>query len=166
MAEEALALGGPSPYGAIPTPPEPKKGLFGGSKPAPGPSLEVMGLTEQINGLAARIRVSEERFNELRKKLLFIEQNMLANHKKLIGDLKESNGEVDELRHKLVEAEDRIITIIKELRLTARKSDMDVMRRYIEFWDPVKFVNAEQVERIVRDILEEQGMLLTDDHNI
>ena len=166
MAEEALALGGPSPFGTVPTPPEAKKSIFGGSKPAPGPSLEVLGLTEQLNGLAARIRVSEERSNELRKKLLFIEQNMLSNHKKLIGDLKESNGEIDEVRHKLAEVEDRVITIIKELRLTARKSDMDVMRRYIELWDPVKFVNAEQVERIVRDILEEQGMLLKDDQNI
>ena len=84
MADEALALGGPSPFGPAPVPPE-RKGFFGGAKPAPGPSPEVTGLSEQINGLAARIRVSEERFNELRKKLLFIEQNMLTNHKKLLN---------------------------------------------------------------------------------
>jgi hypothetical protein len=166
MAEEALALGGPSPYGAMPVPPEPRKGLFGGSRPAPGPSPEMMGMTEQLNGIAARIRVSEERFNELRKKMNFIEQNMLANHKKLLGELKSSNEEIDETRHKLAEVEDRVITIIKELRLTARKTDMDVMRRYIEFWDPVKFVNGDQVEKIVKEILEEQGLLIKDDQNI
>jgi hypothetical protein len=125
-----------------------------------------MGITEQINGLAARIRVSEERFNELRKKMLFIEQNMLSNHKKAIGELKVSNEEIDELRHKLVDVEDRIITVIKELRLTARKSDMDVMKRYIELWDPVKFVTADFAEKIAREVVDERLGQKPDDQNI
>ncbi len=138
----------------------------GGSKPAPGPGPEVTGLTEQMNAFAARIRVSEERFNELRKKLLFIEQNMLANHKKALGDLKLANGEIDELRHKIVDIEDRIITVIKELRLTARKNDIDVLRRYIELWDPVKFVTAEHAEKIMRDVLDEHRVGPPGDQNI
>jgi len=165
MADEALQFGDPSGIGIAPAPPQ-KKGIFGGSKPAPGPSPEVMGLTEQINGLAARIRVSEERFNELRKKMLFIEQNMLSNHKKAIGELKVSNEEIDELRHKLVDVEDRIITVIKELRLTARKSDMDVMKRYIELWDPVKFVTADFAEKIAREVVDERLGQKPDDQNI
>ena len=112
------------------------------------------GLTEQMNGLAARIRVSEERFNELRKKMLFIEQNMLSNHKKALGDIKSANSEIDELRHKLESTNEKVITIIKELRLTARKNDVDVMKRYIELWNPVKFVTADQAEKIAREILQ------------
>lgn len=165
MADEALSFGDPSGIGIAPAPPA-KKGLFGSPKPAPGPSPEVMGLTEQINGLAARIRVSEERFNELRKKMLFIEQNMLSNHKKALGELKASNEEIDELRHKLVDVEDRIITVIKELRLTARKSDMDVMKRYIELWDPVKFVTADFAEKIAREVVDEKLGQKPGDQNI
>jgi hypothetical protein len=166
MVDEALALGGGSPFGPVPAPPE-KKGFFGGAKAAPSPAPEVMGLTEQINALAARIRVSEERFNELRKKILFVEQNMLTNHKKVMGDLKVSNDEIDELRHKIIDVEDRIITIIKELRLMARKGDVDVLRRYIELWDPVKFVTAEHAERIARDIAHEtHGRAASEDQNI
>jgi len=161
MPDDSLAFQAGSPFGPIPAPPE-KRGLFG-SKPAPGP--EVAGLTEQLNGLAARIRVSEERMNELRKKLLFIEQNMLANHKKAIGDIKASNEEIDELRHKFTEMEDRVITIIKELRLTARKGDVDVLKRYIELWDPVKFITAEHAEKIAREILTGQTGA-QDDQNI
>ncbi len=161
MADEAFALSEASAFGTVPTPPE-RRGLFA-SKQAPGPSPEALGLAEQINGLAARIRVSEERFNELRKKLLFIEQNMLANHKKLLGDLKSSNEEIDELRHKIEEIEDRVIMIIKELRFTARKSDVDVLRRYIELWDPVKFVSAEHVEKLIHEILAERGLAVPEE---
>jgi chromosome segregation ATPase len=155
MADDALAVAEQSAFGAIPNPPA-KKGFFGGAKPSPGPTPEFTGLAEQINGLAARIRVSEERFNELRKKLLFIEQNMLTNHRKLLGDLKQSNSEIDELRHKLEEVEERVITVIKELRMTARKSDIDVLKRYIELWDPVKFVTADYAEKIAREVVEEK----------
>jgi len=160
MPEEALELPSMTALGPAPMPPA-KKGLFS-SKQAPGPSPEVLGLTEQLNGIAARLRVSEERFNELRKKISFIEQNMLTNHRKLLGDLKASDGETDDLRHKLAEIEDRVITIIKELRMTARKGDIDVLKRYIELWNPVKFVTADYAEKIARDILEEHKV----DHNI
>jgi septal ring factor EnvC (AmiA/AmiB activator) len=165
MADEALALSDQSALGPVPAPP-PRKGLFGGAKPAAAPAPEITGIIEQINGLAARIRVSEERFNELRKKLLFIEQNLLANHKKAIGEIKESNSEIDELRHKVAEIEDRVVTVIKELRLTARKSDMDVMKRYIELWDPVKFVTADYAEKIAREIIDEKLGKQSKDQNI
>ena len=166
MADQAVPFGDQSPFGPVPYPPA-KKGLFGGgSKPAPAPAAEMSGLSEQISGLSARIRVMEERFNEMRKKMLFIEQNMLTNHKKAVGEIKMSNGEIDELRHKLEEVEERVITIIKELRLTARKSDMDVMKRYIELWDPVKFVTADFAEKIAREVVEEKLRPASKDQNI
>lgn len=137
----------------FPQPPEPpaKKGLFG-QKPAPGPGPEVSGLTEQINNLSARIRISEERFSDLRKRLDFIEQNLLSNHKKAMGDIKLLGEDVHQLKHSLTDVQDRIITVIKELRLTARKDDINVLKRYIELWDPVKFVTADQAEKIAREI--------------
>ncbi len=165
MADDALALSDQSSFGPVPSPP-PRKGIFGGAKPAPAPALEISGIIEQINGLAARMRVSEERFNELRKKMLFIEQNLLANHKKAIGEIKESNSEIDELRHKVAEIEDRVVTVIKELRLAARKSDVDVMKRYIELWDPVKFVTADYAEKIARELIDEKLGKPSKDQNI
>jgi hypothetical protein len=157
MQDEALELPSRPAYEQVPLPPPTAKKGFFGSKTAPGPSPEMTGLSEQLNGIAARLRVQEERFNEMRKKMLFIEQNMLANHKRALGELKSSNEEVDELRHKIAEIEDRVITVIKELRLTARKGDIDVLKRYIELWDPVKFVTAEHAEKIAREILEERA---------
>ncbi|MEM2916127.1 MAG: hypothetical protein QXT19_02105 [Candidatus Woesearchaeota archaeon] len=165
MADEAATLSDQSLFGPVPSPPH-KKGLFGGVKPAPGPTPEITGIIEQINSLAARMRVSEERFNELRKKVLFIEQNMLANHRKALGEIKESNEELDELRHKVAEIEERVVTVIKELRLTARKSDIDVIKRYIELWEPVKFVTADYAEKIAREVVEEKLKLPSKDQNI
>ena len=99
------------------------------------------------------MRVGEERYSELRKKSLLVEQNMLTNHKKAMTEIKTLQDEINELKRTMQAVEDKIITIIKELRLTARKEDIDIMKRYLDLWDPVKFVTNEQVEKIVDEKL-------------
>jgi len=131
--------------------PEPaKQGFF--TQKAP-PSADTSGMTEQVNLMAARMRVGEERYSELRKNSLVVEQNMLSNHKKAMNEVKSLQSEVNELRRSITAIEDKIITIIKELRLTARKEDIDVMKRYLDLWNPVKFITNDQVEKIVDEKL-------------
>jgi len=78
---------------------------------------------------------------------------MIVHQKKLLAETKTLASENSELRHAIHEIEDRILTIIKEIKLTARKEDIDVMKRYIEIWDPTRFVTRESVERIVKEII-------------
>jgi len=82
-----------------------------------------------------------------------IEQNMLSNHKKAMNEIKSLQSDFTEMRRTIQAVEDKIITIIKELRLTARKEDVDVLKRYLELWDPVKFITSDQVERIIDEKL-------------
>jgi len=149
MAEETIAP--PVP----PAPPVPaKKGMFGSkAAPPPPPDSEMM---DRLNAMAARVRVGEERYSELRKKMLFVEQNMLTNHKRAMTEVKALQTDVNEVKRTIQAVEDKIITIIKELRLTARKEDLQVMKRYVEMWEPVKFVSHEQVQKIIDEKLGKQ----------
>ncbi len=108
---------------------------------------------EQMNVVTGRLRMNEERYSELRKKLLLVEQNMLSNHKKAVADVKSLQSELNELRRTLLSVEDKIIMIIKELQLTPRKEEVGVLKRYLELWDPVKFVTEDQVEKIIDEKL-------------
>jgi uncharacterized protein (DUF342 family) len=125
-----------------------KKGAFGGQRHA----------FEQESGndlsvLNTRLRVSEERYSDLRRKLQLLEQNMLAHQKKSLSDQKTLQGDILDIKRTLREMQDRLITVIKELQLTAKKEDVDVMKRYVEMWDPVRFVTAERVEKIIDEKL-------------
>jgi len=137
----------------LPPPPEKKPGMFAPKAP-PGPVGPSPELQHKLNTIAARLRISEERYTELRKKLLMIERNMLLHNKKLLAETKTLNSETSELRHMVHQLEDRILTIIKELKLLARREDIDVMKKYIEIWDPTRFVTRKSVERMIKDILE------------
>lgn len=140
---------------------EKKKGLFS-PKPAPPPPAAS---PDRLNEVFARLRVDEQRSAELRKKLLFIEQNVLSNHRSASSQIKSLQNEITEVKRKVQDVEDNIMKIIKELKLTARKEDIDVVRRYVELWDPVKFVTVDTVDRIIdeklgrapeRNIIEEE----------
>ncbi|HLC32439.1 MAG TPA: hypothetical protein VJJ82_01295 [Candidatus Nanoarchaeia archaeon] len=109
--------------------------------------------TEQINTVAARLRISEERSSEMRKKMTLIEQNMLSNHKRAMSEIKSLQTELSELKRAFQGVEDKLITIVKELRLTSRKEDIDVLRKYVELWDPIRFVTRDTVEKIVDERL-------------
>lgn len=106
--------------------------------------------------LTARLRMNEERESEMRKKMTMIEQNMLNNHKRAMSEIKLLQDEMLDLKRKIQAIEDRIITIVKELMLTPRKEDLDVLRKYVELWDPVKFVTRETVEKIVEEKTKEE----------
>lgn len=144
MADEAIQYGAEAPAPA-------KKGFFAAKTPPP--MADISGMTEQINAMAARVRIGEERYGELRKKLLLIEQNMLSNHKKALTEIKSLQTDLIEMKRTMQAVEDRIIMVIKELRLTARKEDIDVMKRYLELWNPVKFITYDQVDKIIDEKL-------------
>jgi len=132
--------------------PEPKKGSSGASKP---PVSEPMagGMGEDLTKLAARLKIIEERYSELRKKLMLIEQNMLSHHKKAMGEIKVLHSEITDTNSKINEIQEKILLIVKELRLTAKREDIDVMKKYVELWNPMRFITKEQVENIVEEVL-------------
>lgn len=135
-------------------PKPPKHGLFGGApKKEAGPSSAY--LVQQVTNVTTRLRVLEDRHTNSRKKMQLVEQNMLANHKKAMEEIKLLKSEIDDVKHTMAELENRIVLLIKELRLSAKKEDLDVLKKYVELWEPIKFVTETQVENIVKDILEE-----------
>ncbi|MEK6849048.1 MAG: hypothetical protein AABY01_00595, partial [Nanoarchaeota archaeon] len=76
-------------------------------------NLEKQGLFQREEGdltvLSTRLRVSEERYGDLRRKLQLIEQNMLAHQKKAAMDSKNAQSDLLEIKKTVRVMEDRII---------------------------------------------------------
>ena len=123
--------------------------LFTTKKPAPSKSEASLDIQKTVNALNARLKMDEERFSELRKKLQFIEQSMLSNQKKLTRELKTITSDITESKHSIGDIKNKISLIIKELQLSESKEDLDILRKYLDLWQPVKFVTATQVEKMI-----------------
>lgn len=132
-------------------------GLFGGGKPhheEAGPSAAY--ISQEVSGISTRLRVLEERTSNMRKKQQLIEENMLSHRKKFNEEFGLLKDEIDEINRTIKEIETRIIMLVKELRLSAKKEDVNTLKRYVEMWEPLNFVTQNQVEKIVSEILEKE----------
>lgn len=130
-------------------------GGFFGKKPE-GPDLKnvVNDLAHNFNNIERRTRVVEERFGTLSKRNEMIDQNMLKHFKKVNSNIKTINDDIMEVKKDIHKIKSTMDLIIKEIKLSAKKEDVNVLQRYINMWDPVKFVTQNEVESIIKRALE------------
>ena len=149
--------------GPPPKPPK-KKGLFGGGlsldlgghkKPDEVHDEANIGLSQELNTVSRRLRLLEDRTQNMRQKVQLLDQNALEMYKKLLAEIQTNSDDVKELKRIMSDLQNKILLLIKELRLSAKKEDVDVMIKYMDLWQPQNFVTREQVEKIVHELLEQ-----------
>ena len=118
--------------------------------------VDVNSLMEQINTVSRRLRVLEERYSNLDKRLQVSDQNMLSSHRSINTELKATVAEVNELKKELSSIRETLKLVIQELKGCSKKEDVKVLEKYINLWEPVKFVTRNQVEDIVREMLRKE----------
>ncbi len=128
-----------------------KMPLFTAQKTPPSSAPEPPSISSASVDVFSRLRIYEGRYAELRKNIVVVEQNMLSHYQKTNRELKDLFTEVSELRRQIIDIQDNVTKIIKELGLLATKSDVTVLKRVIDYLDPIKFVRIDQVEKMIKD---------------
>ena len=169
MAEIPPPVGTLQPAGTIPPPPMPQKAPMAGPPPKTGglslfgkkPAVAPLGpspeLAKTVTTVSRRVRMLEERYENLRKKVQLLEENLLDAQKKLFAEIRTTTDDVLSFKEKMKDMQSKILMMINEIHLLAKKEDVEVMKKYVELWEPVKFVTRTQVEKIVHEMLDEKG---------
>lgn len=84
------------------------------------------------------------------------EHNMLEKNKLFSTDIRALTSDINEIRKEIDEIKEKIIDIVAELEETAKREEVKVLEKYINFWNPVKFVTQNEVEAIVKEILKQE----------
>jgi hypothetical protein len=140
------------PNAAMP-PPQQRPGLF--SKPAPPPSMSPE-IAESLTETIRRLRVLEERYTTMHRKVQVNEQNSLLKHKKMESDIKRLALELREAREELATLRDSMRTFVKELQGGAKREEVEVLKRYINLWEPLNFVSRNELSKILDELLEQK----------
>jgi len=128
----------------------PHKGFFP-QKKAVMPDLSP--LTEDVGNLSRRVRVLEESFSNMRRALQVTEQNMLDKNKLFSNEIRALSGDVNDLRKEAHEIKDRLLDIVKELESSAKREDVKILEKYINLWNPIKFVTQNEIDTLVTEIV-------------
>jgi seryl-tRNA synthetase len=127
---------------------------FGSSKKEE-PSPEFIKLNVSLSDLSRRLRVLEERYSNVRRKIQVTEKNMLLIQKNLIREIKATDTQVTEIQKISGNLSDKIKQISSELSNFSRSEDVKIISRYLDFWEPIGFITKTEAEKLVRDIIEE-----------
>ena len=118
---------------------------------APQPDFKAF--TEDLGNLGRRLRVLEESSTNLRRALHVTEENMLGKNKLFATEIRTLTSDMGDLKSEISEIKEKILELVNELKETAKRDDVRVLEKYINFWNPVKFVTQNDVEAVVKEIL-------------
>ena len=146
----------PAQESSLPPPPKKHEGIlkFGHEQKQEAPDFS--GITTDVNTLSRRLRLLEEGFTNLRRFFQITEENMIAKNKHFSAEIKTVTSDINEIRKEIQEMKDKLLLVIRELQTVARKEEVKVLERYINLWNPIKFVTQNEVEQIINEVLEKK----------
>jgi chromosome segregation ATPase len=115
-------------------------------------------LVKRANEHSRRLRMLEERHRATELRVTSIEEALLKTRDFLREEMEKLNERIVEIERRLMRIENELERINKELGKTAKKAELKGLETMISFFNPLttKFVTREEVERIVREMLEER----------
>jgi len=135
----------------LPPPPKQHKSLFHAQKPV---QPDMGAFREDISNISRRLRILEESFTNLRRALQVTEENMLSKNKLFTTEIRTINSDISDIKKETAEIKEKILDLVKELETNAKRDEVKVLEKYINLWNPVKFVTQNEVEQIVKDYFE------------
>ena len=134
----------------MPPPPAQHKGLFHAQKT---PQVDMSSFTEDIGNLTRRLRIIEEGTTNLRRAIQVTEENMLSKNKLFSTEIRTLTSEIGDLKKDINGIKEKMLEFVSELKESAKRDEVKVLEKYINLWNPVKFVTQNEVEAIVKDML-------------
>ena len=141
------------PTQELPPPPKKHKGFFGHAQQQPA---ELGGVESDMNTLSRRLKLLEESFTNLRRFFQVTEENMIAKNKHYSAEIKTISSDIVEIRKEMQDLRDKFQRVVKELQAVARKDEVKVLEKYINLWNPLKFVSQNEIENIINEVLDKR----------
>ena len=125
-------------------------------KSSPKKEISSPNYSPDIISLGRRVRILEEKHISTRNKIELIEQNMLNRHKNISTEVKTIDSDIMEIKRDVSEIKDRLLMLIKEFQMTAKQEEVAVLKKYIDMWEPIRFVTRNEVRDIIKEVIEDK----------
>jgi len=113
-------------------------------------------LAATVNGLARTVKIIEDKYYNLRKKVQINEENALSQNKKISDEVKIIQSDILEIKRDVDDIKGKIRLIVKELKLTAKSEDIKVVEKYLDLWEPVEFITRNEAKKMIERAIEDK----------
>lgn len=126
----------------------------GQKKGAPILDTTIQRVFSDLNNMTRRVRLLEERFLDIRKKIELMEENSLNLDKSMHTQNKATLDTISEQKKALSDMKEKMNIMIKELQGCAKLTDQKVLEKYISMWEPINYVTSEEMDRNVGHLID------------
>ena len=104
-------------------------------------------ISQVLSDIVNRIRALESKYNVLGERLLIVNENMISQFKKNKGETRVTSQEIKEIKAELFQTRGSFMDLTKQMEFFATKENIKVLEKYINLWDPFKFVTEKELEK-------------------
>lgn len=95
----------------------------------------------------------EIKVNSLVREVEVIKNDTIRKIDALKKDMSVSTDDLLELKREQLGFEQKMDLVVKELKQTAGREEVEVIKKYLDFWSPLHFVTQQDVARLVEERL-------------
>jgi len=128
-----------------------------GQRPQHEPQEAQRKFSELFADLGSRIRLLEERTENLRSHQDMIDASVIEKHKSLVSEIRNIEDGQRALRADMDMLKDVVERLTRRLDAFASKEEVKVLQRYVELWQPLNFVTRSELKNAVQSILKMAG---------
>ena len=96
------------------------------------------------------IKGVESKVNTLIREVDILKNDYIKKYNDLKRDLKVLTDDFLDLKRTQDQAQQKMDLVIKELKQTAGVEEVAVLKKYVEYWNPLNFVTQKDLERAVQ----------------
>lgn len=108
-------------------------------------------LMKEVIGNAKKLKILEDRYLTIRKKTQLTDQNMLETNNRVNTEIKAINEELNKLKIKIEDMTEKLDQLITETKGLAKRNELMVLSKYLDYWKMFDFVTKEELERTLND---------------
>ena len=113
-------------------------------------------LATEVGKFSSRIRLLEQRSENLRRHLELLDNSLIEKHKTVVGEIRDIQDGMRSLRADIELIKDLSERVAKRMEALASKEEVKVLQRYVEYWQPLSFVTRSEVKSMMENILKER----------
>jgi len=115
-----------------------------------GQPSESTQIANMISDLDRRLRILEERYGNLRKKIQLTDQNMIESERSFGKEIREFGTDMLELKRSIVDFDEKVVMFGSEMDNVAQKTDLKVIEKYLAMWNPGMFVTRKELKEYLK----------------
>ena len=117
---------------------------------AEGQGGEFAQISGMISDLDRRLRILEERYSNLRKKMQLTDQNLIESEKSFNKEVRSFNDETMDLKRNIADFEEKVAIFSNEMSNVAKKTELKVIEKYLALWNPTTFVTRTELREYLK----------------